>query len=240
MKEAKKLLFKNKSAVLSVLIGAHLLGIPFVNDSNLIDPKLISRYLYVSLGLVVFTLVFFIFLINANKKFDVNPIWQLPVCLLSVSYITTVFYAHNTTEAVFWANKITLFATAFLLFLYFRIYDLVNFKIIGVFVALMVLASIALFFIEAEKKELLLLDNIKTFAFDCALHIAAFNPVALSPENVSQDYIKEMEAIYKKRLYDRFTDYLQPYNKHNLKYQSFRLLLYLHQQAPGIRFFYHP
>ena len=42
-------------------------------------------------------------------------------------------------------------------------------------------------------------EQVKTFAFDCALHIAAFNPQALSPEQVSAGYISEMESIYKKQ-----------------------------------------
>jgi len=42
-------------------------------------------------------------------------------------------------------------------------------------------------------------DEVKAFAFDCALHIAAFNPLALSEKQVPADYLKEQEEIFKKQ-----------------------------------------
>ncbi len=42
-------------------------------------------------------------------------------------------------------------------------------------------------------------NAVKEFAFDAALHVAAFNPVALSPETVDPAYIKEQEEIFTKQ-----------------------------------------
>ena len=39
-------------------------------------------------------------------------------------------------------------------------------------------------------------DLVKSFAFDCALHIAAFNPLYLSSDLIDQTYIDEQEAIF--------------------------------------------
>lgn len=50
--------------------------------------------------------------------------------------------------------------------------------------------------IEAEKAEVLKLDKVKEFAFDAALHVAAFNPSYLDVENVDEAYIKEQTEIF--------------------------------------------
>jgi elongation factor Ts len=42
-------------------------------------------------------------------------------------------------------------------------------------------------------------DEVKAFAFDCALHVAAFNPLALSEKQVPAEYLKEQEEIFKKQ-----------------------------------------
>ena len=39
-------------------------------------------------------------------------------------------------------------------------------------------------------------ENIKSFIFDCALHIAAFNPLYLTRDTIDQNYISEQEAIF--------------------------------------------
>jgi elongation factor Ts len=42
-------------------------------------------------------------------------------------------------------------------------------------------------------------DEVKSFVFDCALHIAAYNPMYLSKEDVEADYIKEQEEVFTKQ-----------------------------------------
>jgi elongation factor Ts len=39
-------------------------------------------------------------------------------------------------------------------------------------------------------------DDVKSFVFDCALHIAAFNPLYLTREDVDPKYLKEQEEIF--------------------------------------------
>lgn len=41
--------------------------------------------------------------------------------------------------------------------------------------------------------------SVKQFAFDCALHVAAFNPTFLSVETVDAAYLEEQESIFKKQ-----------------------------------------
>ena len=53
--------------------------------------------------------------------------------------------------------------------------------------------------IKADNKDALANDDVKAFAFDSALHVAAFNPVALSPEAIDPAYIKEQEEIFTKQ-----------------------------------------
>ncbi|MEW5816819.1 MAG: translation elongation factor Ts [Spirochaetota bacterium] len=53
--------------------------------------------------------------------------------------------------------------------------------------------------IKAEKPELLNNERVKTFAFDCALHIAAFNPKFHSKAMVDPAYLKEQEEIFTKQ-----------------------------------------
>lgn len=54
--------------------------------------------------------------------------------------------------------------------------------------------------IKAEDAAALSSDKIKEFLFDCALHIAAFNPKYLSKEFVDADYIAEQTEIYTKQV----------------------------------------
>ena len=53
---------------------------------------------------------------------------------------------------------------------------------------------------KADSKALFDNEAVKTFAFDCALHVAAFAPVALSPEKISADYIKEQTEIFQAQM----------------------------------------
>ncbi len=50
--------------------------------------------------------------------------------------------------------------------------------------------------LKSEKKEALDDKKVETMGFDCALHIAAFNPEHLSRENIPTDYLKEQEEIF--------------------------------------------
>jgi elongation factor Ts len=53
--------------------------------------------------------------------------------------------------------------------------------------------------IAADKKELVSNENVKQFGFDCALHIAAFNPLYLSQDKVDAAYTKEQTEIFMKQ-----------------------------------------
>lgn len=50
--------------------------------------------------------------------------------------------------------------------------------------------------LTSDKPEILKEESVKTFAFDCALHIAAFNPQYQSRDDVPAQYIKEQEDIF--------------------------------------------
>ena len=50
--------------------------------------------------------------------------------------------------------------------------------------------------VKADKPELLQNDAVKAFAFDIALHVAAFRPAYLSAESVSEKYRSEQEEIF--------------------------------------------
>lgn len=51
----------------------------------------------------------------------------------------------------------------------------------------------------ADKPEILENEAVKTFVFDCALHVAAFNPMFLSEKDVPAEYLKEQEGIFAKQ-----------------------------------------
>ncbi|MDC7225627.1 MAG: translation elongation factor Ts [Spirochaetales bacterium] len=53
--------------------------------------------------------------------------------------------------------------------------------------------------LSADDKSLFDNDAVKEFAFDCALHIAAFNPLYLSKEVVDEAYTKEQTEIFMKQ-----------------------------------------
>ncbi|MBI9108117.1 MAG: elongation factor Ts [Spirochaetales bacterium] len=53
--------------------------------------------------------------------------------------------------------------------------------------------------IAADNKTLLSNDELKQFAFDCALHIAAFNPLFLSQDKVDAAYTQEQTEIFTKQ-----------------------------------------
>lgn len=53
---------------------------------------------------------------------------------------------------------------------------------------------------QAEDPAVLEKEEVKAFLFDCALHVAAFNPLYLDKTNVDDAYIKEQEEIYRKQV----------------------------------------
>jgi elongation factor Ts len=52
----------------------------------------------------------------------------------------------------------------------------------------------------ADKAEALQKEEVKALAFDIALHIAAFNPLALDQSKVDPAFLKEQEDIFRKQL----------------------------------------
>ena len=54
--------------------------------------------------------------------------------------------------------------------------------------------------ISSDKKEALSDERVKTFAFDIALHIAAFNPMALDRSKIAAEHISEQEGIFRKQI----------------------------------------
>ena len=50
--------------------------------------------------------------------------------------------------------------------------------------------------LKSEKKESLKDEKVKTMGFDCALHIAAFNPEFLSRDDIPAEELKEQEEIF--------------------------------------------
>jgi elongation factor Ts len=52
---------------------------------------------------------------------------------------------------------------------------------------------------SADNNSLFENEKVKEFAFDCALHIAAFNPLYLSKDDVDEAYINEQTEIFMKQ-----------------------------------------
>lgn len=52
---------------------------------------------------------------------------------------------------------------------------------------------------ESDKPEIFKLDRVREFAFDCALHVAAFSPRYLSRSHVDEAYVKEQTEIFTKQ-----------------------------------------
>jgi elongation factor Ts len=50
---------------------------------------------------------------------------------------------------------------------------------------------------ESDKPEIFKNEEIKSFVFSLALHIAAFSPVALDKSKIDQNWLKEQEEIFK-------------------------------------------
>jgi len=50
---------------------------------------------------------------------------------------------------------------------------------------------------ESDKPEIFNDEEVKSFIFTLALHIAAFNPVAIDRSKVDQEWLKEQEGIFK-------------------------------------------
>jgi elongation factor Ts len=53
--------------------------------------------------------------------------------------------------------------------------------------------------VKADSPETLQKEAVRQFAFDTALHIAAFNPLYLDQKSVDQHYRQEQEAIFRKQ-----------------------------------------
>lgn len=54
--------------------------------------------------------------------------------------------------------------------------------------------------ISSDKESAVQDESVKSFAFDLALHIAAFNPVALDRSKLDQAFLNEQEEIYRKQM----------------------------------------
>jgi len=50
---------------------------------------------------------------------------------------------------------------------------------------------------ESDKPEIFKNEDVKSFIFSLALHIAAFNPIAIDRSKVDQAWVKEQEGIFK-------------------------------------------
>ncbi|MFA5467809.1 MAG: translation elongation factor Ts [Sphaerochaetaceae bacterium] len=50
--------------------------------------------------------------------------------------------------------------------------------------------------LKSADPEALKVEKVKEFAFDCALHVAAFSPLYLSADDVDEAYLKEQEEIF--------------------------------------------
>ena len=53
--------------------------------------------------------------------------------------------------------------------------------------------------LRAEEPEVLKHEQVKEFAFNCALHVAAFNPMFLSVDQIDKEYLSEQEKIFTKQ-----------------------------------------
>ena len=53
---------------------------------------------------------------------------------------------------------------------------------------------------ESDKPEIFKNEDVKAFVFSLALHIAAFNPLALDRSKVDQGFLKEQEEIFSKQM----------------------------------------
>ncbi|MDR2049334.1 MAG: translation elongation factor Ts [Treponema sp.] len=54
--------------------------------------------------------------------------------------------------------------------------------------------------LASDKPEVFADEEVKAFAFNIALHIAAFNPMAISRDNVDAAWLKEQEEIFRKQM----------------------------------------
>jgi len=52
----------------------------------------------------------------------------------------------------------------------------------------------------ADKAEVFQNEDVKAFAFTIALHVAAFNPIALDQSKIDQAWLKEQEEIFRKQM----------------------------------------
>jgi len=53
---------------------------------------------------------------------------------------------------------------------------------------------------SADKAEVLANEDVKAFAFTIALHVAAFNPIALDRTRIDEAWLKEQEEIFRKQM----------------------------------------
>ncbi|MCL2264426.1 MAG: translation elongation factor Ts [Treponema sp.] len=53
---------------------------------------------------------------------------------------------------------------------------------------------------ESDKPEIFKNEDVKTFIFSLALHIAAFNPAAIDQSRIDQKWLKEQEEIFKAQM----------------------------------------
>jgi elongation factor Ts len=54
--------------------------------------------------------------------------------------------------------------------------------------------------LSADKGEVLRTEDVKAFAFNLALHIAAFNPLAINREKIDSAWLAEQEEIFRKQM----------------------------------------
>jgi elongation factor Ts len=53
---------------------------------------------------------------------------------------------------------------------------------------------------KSDKPEIFKNEEVQAFVFSLALHVAAFNPIALEPEKIDKNWLKEQEDIFRKQM----------------------------------------
>lgn len=138
----------------SWLVAITVALIPLCSYDYLIDPKLTSRHLLIS----VLTLILILFSLFNARKLTVYKnwlYWCLPFFFLFISYFSSSFFSLNVGEAYFWIGKIAVYFSLFTVLLLLRFQDMLHVRKIAVAIMISVFVGLLLFLFEANEKQLL-------------------------------------------------------------------------------------
>src|ERR1043166_2375771 len=95
-----------QNKVFTLLLCVYVAAIPLVKSTSIVDPTMLSRQLWLSIFVLIFSAL--LFFKRRNFQFAIQPVYFILVVMLAVFYSASLFIAYNLPEAYFSISRMLL------------------------------------------------------------------------------------------------------------------------------------